>query len=205
MSKRLLTWGLAVAALTASLLLLPTPVSAQFLGQVSTARTVDQGANDVGGFFGLYDHAVALFGQYRRGLSAAADFGAWAGFIDPEGGKASLVLGGDVKFQILDDQKTDPFDLALDSRVALVDYPGSFLFSLGESVVFSHDFKVCHGSVLAPYGAVNLRLDHASSHTDWNVAAVGGAKWEVSDLIDGYGELVIDDDLGLVVGLNFKL
>ena len=205
MSKRLLIWGLAVATLTAFLLLRPTPVSAQFLGQVSTARTADQGANDVGGFFGLYDHAVALFGQYRRGFSSTADFGAFAGFIDPEGGKASIALGGDVKFQLLDDQKADPFDLALDSRVALVDYPGSFLFSLGESVVFSHDFKISRGSVLAPYGAVNLRLDHASSQTDWNVAAVGGVKWEVSDLIDGYGELVIDNDLGLVVGLNFKL
>jgi hypothetical protein len=205
MSKRLLTWELAAVTLTAFLLLCPAPASAQFLGQVSTARTVDEGANDVGGFFGLYDHAVALFGQYRRGFSPTADFGAWAGFIDPEGGNASLALGGNVKFQLLDDQKADPFDLALDSRVALVDYSGSVLFSLGESVVFSHDFRISRGSILAPYGAVNLRLDHASSETDWNVAAVGGVKWELSDLIDGYGELVIDNDLGLVVGLNFKL
>jgi hypothetical protein len=200
-----LTWGVAVSVLGVCLLLSPTRVSAQFLGQVSTARTVDQGANDVGGFFGLYDHAVALFGQYRRGFSPTADFGAFAGLIDPKGGRASLALGGDIKFQFLDDQKADPFDLALDTRVALVDNSGGVLFSLGESVVFSHDFKISHGSVLAPYGAVNLRLDHASSQTDWNVAAVGGVKWEVSDLIDGYGELVIDNDLGLVVGLNFKL
>jgi hypothetical protein len=199
------TGGFAATLLGVCLLLSPSGVKAQFLGQVSTARTVEKGANDVGGFIGFYDHAIALFGQYRHGFSSAGDFGAWAGFIDPEGGNADLALGGDVKFQVLDDHTGDPFDLALDSRLALIDYPGSVLFSVGESVVFSHDFKISRGSILAPYGAVNLRLDHASSETNLEVAAAGGVKWEISDLLDGYGELVIDNDLGLVLGLNFKL
>lgn len=199
------TCGFGAALLGACLLLSPSGASAQFLGQVSTARTVDKGANDVGGFFGVYDHAVALFGQYRRGFSSAADFGAWAGFVDPTAGNADLALGGDIKFLVLDDHTGDPFDLALDSRLSLIDYPGSVLFSVGESVVFSHDYKISRGSILAPYGAVNLRLDHAYSTTNLEVAAAGGVKWEISDLLDGYGELVIDNDLGLVLGLNFKL
>ena len=205
MSRTLLTWSVTVTVMTAGLLLSPVKASAQFLGQVSTARTVEQGANDVGGFLGLYDHAMAVFGQYRRGFSRTADFGAFAGFFDPEGGGARLTFGGDVKFQVLDDQRADPFDLALDTRLAFTDYPGSFLFSIGESVVFSHDFKITRGSVLAPYGVVNLRLDHASSETNLEIAAAGGVKWELSDLIDAYGELVIDEDLGLVLGLNFKI
>ncbi len=203
-SKQMVRVGI-LAALLAAMTVLPSDASAQFLGQVSTARSVDKGANDVGGFLGLYDQAMAIFGQYRRGFSRTADFGAFAGFIDPEGGSARLTFGGDVKFQILDDQKSDPIDLALDSRVAFADYPGSFLFSFGESVVFSHDFNISSGSALTPYGAVNLRIDHFSSDNNLEIAAVGGAKWEVSDLLDAYGELVFDEDLGLVMGLNFKL
>jgi len=194
-----------MAALAACLLLVPTSVSAQFLGQVSTARPTDRGANDIGGFLGLYDNAMSVFGQYRHGISNAADFGFVAGFIDPNGSDARLALGGDIKFQLLDDQRSDPFDLALDSRLALIDYPGSLLFSLGESVVISHDFQMSEGSVLAPYGAVNLRLDHVYSESNLEIAAAGGVKWEVSDLMDVFGELVIEDDLGLVMGLNFKL
>lgn len=201
------TLGLAVlvAITVAGAVLSPSSASAQFLGQVATARTVDQGANDLGGFLGLYEQAMAIFGQYRRGFSRTGDFGVFAGFIDPEGGSARLTFGGDVKFQILDDQRSDPIDLALDSRVAFADYPGSFLFSFGESVVISHDFRISSGSSLTPYGAVNLRIDHFSSENNLEIAAGGGAKWEVSDLLDAYGELVFDDDLGLVLGLNFKL
>ena len=205
MRRVLRAGGFAVAAVAACLILNPSVVSAQFLGQVSTARTTEQGANDMGGFLGVYDQAMALFGQYRRGFSPSGDFGILAGFYDPKGENARLTVGGDIKFQVFDDQKNDPFDLALDSRLALIDIPNGFLFSVGESAVFSHDFKISRGSVLAPYGAVNLRLEHFSSHTEWEVAAAGGLRWEVSDLIDAYGELVIDNDLGLVMGLNFKL
>ena len=205
MRRTLLTWSVTGAVLAAGLLLSPVRASAQFLGQVSTARPVDQGASDVGGFLGIYDQAMAVFGQYRHGFARTGDFGVFAGFLDPEGGGARLTFGGDVKFQVLDDQRADAFDLALDTRLAFADYPGSFLFSIGESVVFSHDFKITRGSVLAPYGAVNLRLDHVYSQTDLEIAAAGGVKWELSDLIDTYGELVIDEDLGLVLGLNFKI
>jgi hypothetical protein len=205
MKQKLMAWGCLFVTTAVLAALDPIDASAQFLGQVSTARTVESGANDVGGFLGLYDHAMAVFGQYRRGFARTADFGAFAGLFDPEGGSARLTLGGDVKFQVLDDQRTDPFDLSLDSRLALIDYPGSLYFSIGESVVCSHNFRIASGSALAPYGAVNVRLDHVYSNSNLEIAAAGGVKWEFSDLIDAYGELVFDEDLGLVLGLNFKI
>lgn len=183
----------------------PAPLSAQLLGQVSTASTMEANANDVGGYIGLLDHATALFGQYRRRFTGNGDFGVQFGLIDYERANARLMLGGDAKFQVMNAASNDPFDLAFDSRLMFVDYHESSLLSIGESVVLSHDYQVSNGSTLSPYGAVNLRLDHLSSHTDWQVAAVGGVKWELSDLMDALGEVVFDNEMGIVLGLNFKL
>lgn len=90
----------------------------------------------------------------------------------------------------------------------------------------SRDYAISGGGVLTPYGGVNLRLDHASvdnattvfaqsaalradakgnDNTDLNIGGVAGVKWELSDLIDALGEVVLDDEWGMVLGLNFKL
>ena len=47
----------------------------------------------------------------------------------------------------------------------------------------------------------------SDSHTDTSleIAVITGVKWEVSDLLDLLGELVIDDDLGFIFGVNFKI
>lgn len=208
------------------------PAQAQLLGQVTTAKTLVPGTQDLGGFVGAFDHSTTVFGQYRRGLSNSLDFGLQAGLIDHDyrGSDASVIFGGDLKFNVMS-TGADPFDMALDARTLFYDVGPYSLFSLGGAVIISRDYRLTQGSLLTPYGGVNIRLDHTSVDTDninfvsnakhgdrsplraaandgddteINIGAVAGVKWELSDLMDAFGEVVMDD-WGIVLGLNFKL
>jgi hypothetical protein len=117
--------------------------------------------------------------------------------------------------------------MALDGRVSLYDISNVTVFSFGGLVLISRDYRLSQGSTLSPYGGVNIRVEHTSidnsglgsasafsarasqefddSDTELNIGGVAGVKWELSDLIDAVGEFVLDDQLGLVLGLNFKL
>ena len=57
------------------------PAQAQLLGQVTTAKTLLPGTQDLGGFVGAFDHSTTVFGQYRRGISRSLDFGLQAGLM----------------------------------------------------------------------------------------------------------------------------
>lgn len=223
---------LILLTLTAALAI-ALPAQAQLLGQVTTAKTLKPGTQDLGGFVGAFDHSTTVFGQYRRGISNSLDFGIQAGLIDHDyhGSDASVILGGDLKFNVMA-TGADPFDMALDARTLFYDVGPYSLFSLGGSVIISRDYRLTQGSLLTPYGGVNIRMDHTSfdtndinfssvikhgnhaplqaaandnNDTEINIGAVAGVKWELSDLIDALGEVVMDDDWGLVLGLNFKL
>ena len=196
------------------------PAHAQLLGQVTTAKTLQPGTQDMGGFLGVFDHATTFFGQYRRGISSSLDFGLQAGLIDQDGrnSDASVIFGGDLKYNVMS-TGTDPFDMALDARTSFYDVGNVSVFTLGASIILSRDYRLTQGSALTPYGGVNIRMEHSSwdiddripqravdgDDTELDIGGVGGVKWELSDLIDALGEVVLDDDWGLVIGLNFKL
>jgi hypothetical protein len=215
MKSACITAGCVAVLLSA----LPDVSEAQLLGQVSTARTLVRGADDVGGYIGIFEDFTTLFGQYRRGLSNSMDFGVQAGLVDPDvpGADAGLILGGDLKFHVMS-AGYDPFDMALGIRSSFYDISNVSVFSIGGVVILSRDYSIEGGGVLAPYGAVNIRIEHSSldtpgggpngfdnRDTNLEIGGVAGVKWELSDFIDALGEIVVDDQLGLVLGLNFKL
>lgn len=219
----------AAAAMLAAIAFPQLTAHAQLLGQVSTARTLERGTNDIGGYLGVFEDATTVFGQYRRGLSNSLDFGVQAGILDPDarGADAALIIGGDLKWMVMA-YGADPFDMALDGRVSFYEIANVTVFSIGGTVLLSRDYRLSQGSYLSPYGGVNIRLDRASSDidhdnasmhgfraaaqdhiddsdTELNIGGVAGVKWELSDLIDALGEFVLDDQWGIVLGLNFKL
>jgi hypothetical protein len=200
---------------------IPSVTNAQLLGQVSTARTLPTKTNDLGGYLGIFDDVTTFFGQYRRGLSSNLDFGVQLGLIDhdAEGSDASLIFGGDIKYAVMS-TRTDPFDMAIGGRTMFYDVGQVSVFAFGGSVIISRDYRLSQGSFLSPYGAVNIRLESVSfdyngpggghgnvdtDDTDLDIGGVAGVKWELSDLIDALGEVVLDDDIGMILGLNFKL
>ncbi|MEW5873912.1 MAG: hypothetical protein AB1752_01870 [Candidatus Zixiibacteriota bacterium] len=221
---RLLIGTLTMVVIT----LASSPLQAQLLGQVSTARTLERGANDVGGYLGLFEDYTTVFGQYRHGLSGNLDFGLQGGIVDPDarGADAGLIIGGDLKWMVMA-AGADPLDMALAARASIYDVGNLSVFSVGGLVLISRDYRLSQGSYLSPYGGVNVRIEHSSfdsdgfgsgdsfaariaqngddSDTELDIGGVAGVKWEMSDLIDAIGELVLDDNWGIVLGLNFKL
>ena len=216
---------ITTVAIVAFAVLVQTPTGdAAIFGQVSTAYTLDKGTNDVGGFVSVFEGSTLLFGQYRRGLMSNTDFGIQGGFIDPEVGDMGLALGADVKFRLMQTDANTPFDLALDPRVAYLNFDSFSLFSFGGSVVISRDYALAQGS-LAPYGAFNMRLENVSfdedlghvalaagmqnhindSDSDFEMSGIAGVRWDVSEMLDILGEVVFDRDIGFTMGLNFKL
>ena len=215
--------GILIAAVAIATLAAATPrAEAILFGQISSAQSLESGSIDAGAFVSVFEHATVLFGQYRQGLWRNGDFGIQAGFVDPEGGDVGLALGGDLKFWVMSVEKNTPFDLAIQPRVGYFGMDNVSVFTLGASAVISRDYGLSQGS-LTPYGAINMRVEHfsfdnavvpvtlsakASSGGDdsnFEIGAIAGLKWDVSKSFDILGEVVLDDDIGLTVGLNFKL
>lgn len=221
MSKHIGLVGVAILT-AATALAAPTASHAAIFGQVSTAYTLDKGAMDMGGFVSAFEGSALVFGQYRRGIVSNIDFGVQGGFVDPEAGDIGLAIGGDVKFLIMKTGADTPFDLALDPRFSYMNFDALTITSFGGSVVISRDYAVSQGS-LAPYGALNMRLENADidegelgeplsvvaangdSDTDFEISGIAGVRWDVSELLDILGEVVFDRDIGFTIGLNFKL
>ena len=217
---------LLTVAVVAALLLAPGDAAATFFGQVSTARILERNVQDVSGFVGLFDGATTFFGQVRRGIAQDLDGGVQFGFLDPDGGDVGMALGADLKFGLISGNVDKPLDLAIDARTAYFNLDRFSIFEVGASMVASYPFALSGGSELTPYGALNLRMERVSvdtgfrnaslalnrraasnsiSDTGLEIALMTGLKWEVSDLLDLLGELVIDDDLGFIFGVNFKI
>jgi len=216
---RVLNW--MVGALTlAWAMAVPSSSQAQLFGQVSSARTLIPATNDIGGYVGFFEDYTTAFGQYRRGLPSSFDFGLQFGLVDPDAPRsdASFIIGGDLKYMVLS-AGFDPFDLAVGGRFSYYDVSSVSVFAAGPAIILSRDIKVSNGSFLTPYGAMSIRVEHVSfsvdkgmfpnavdtDDTDLEIGAVGGVQWELSDLVDALGEVVLDDELGLVFGLNFKI
>jgi hypothetical protein len=217
---------LLITVIGGALLLCPGDASAAFFGQVTTARILERGVQDFSAFAGFFDHTTTFFGQARRGLSRDLDGGIQFGFIDREGGDVGIALGGDLKFGMISGNADKPLDLAIDGRAAYFNLDHFSIFEVGASLVASYPFALSSGSEITPYGAFNLRVERLSvddvslpdrlvlsrraastdkTDTDLELAFMTGILWEVSDLVDLLGELVIDDQIGFIFGVNFKI
>ncbi|MDH4223396.1 MAG: hypothetical protein OEV55_07655, partial [candidate division Zixibacteria bacterium] len=126
-----------------SLLFLTSPIQAQFLGHLSTARTVPVGGYDLGGYFGVYEDAFAFFGQFRGGVAEYLDLGVKLGMISLDfagEGSEGIILGGDFKYQLFDAnlEKSSggfPLDLSIGA--------GLEFFSVTDFNVFSFGANFC--------------------------------------------------------------
>ena len=223
--KSIIMQCVGVVVTVSSILFSPDKSEAVLFGQVSTAETLAPGSMDLGGFVTVFEHGTLVYGQYRHGLFANGDFGVQGGFMDPEGGDLGLALGVDMKFLLMRTDASVPFDLSLNPRFGYFNIVNASILSLGGSVVISRDYALEQGR-LAPYGALNMRMeslnfdedfghpptlsagiaDHIDdSQTDFKISGIAGVRWDISDLLDILGEVVFDEDLGFTIGLNFKL
>jgi hypothetical protein len=192
-------------------------VSAQFLGQLSTAQTLNRGETMLGAYLGIYDHAFSLFGQLRHGMVRYLDFGLKVGILNLDPGygegKTGLVFGGDVKYWFMERKANDPLDLSLGGGMEFLKIADYSLFALGGNVIASYQFDLRPQKTITPYGRLNLRWERASirskegdeTDNDMDVALSLGADLKLSPDFSIIGELEIEDNVGFVAGVNYKI
>ena len=199
--------------------------SAQFLGQLSTAQTLNKGETMLGAYLGVYEDAFSVFGQFRHGIVKYLDFGFKMGMLNLDPGygegETGLTFGGDVKYWFLERESNDPLDVSLGGGMEFLKITDYSLFTLGGNVIASYEFEYGREKSVVPYGRLNLRWERASfkrssrwvwgnEREDWNdddmgVALSLGADLKLSQDFNLVGELQIDDNVGFVAGANYGI
>lgn len=209
-------WNVLIVAV---LILAAGNVSAQFLGQMSSADVVDLNTGKAGGYVVLADGATAVVGSVRYGFSEYIEGRGRFGFIDPDGGDMSIIFGADLKYQLWGYKQPDyPFDLALGGFLEYADLDRSSLLGVGGSVIGSLPLALENNHSIEPYARFNLRMQRVSfddhtlpgtsnsvkggSDSELKLGLNIGAVFSVIDLVDFTAEIQIDDDTAFLLGID---
>ncbi len=195
------------------------PAQAQVTGWLHSAKPLDSGTTDIGGYVGFFDGGggsdapISIFGQIRHGLFATGDGGLKFGLADMDaGGKdVGLVIAADVQWALLAPRWGDPFRLSVGPEISMYNGNGARNWAFGGNLAASHDILI-RAKRITIYGRLNLRLEAIdfkktgkSSHTDLAIGLNPGFIWEVNEFFDLVTELQFDDQIGILAGLNFRI
>ncbi len=180
-------------------------------GNMTTANAVGFGVGYFGGILGLGDNITSFIGTLNYGFSQYTEGRVKLGIVDGDGTDATLFLGADMKYQLLDHYDAvhpAPLDLALGGFFEWANYDPITVLQLGGNVIGSIPYRFTGGQRLIPYGRVDIRLERlsASGNSDTNLE-LGlnlGAKYEMSSEMSFYGELQIDGNTGLFLGTEIR-
>ncbi len=199
--------------------------SAQFLGQLTAAPTLNKGDGLLGAYLGVYDNAFSVFGQFRYGMVKYVDLGLKMGMINSDPGygesNSGLILGGDIKYWFMEKHSGDPLDISFGIGTEYLGISDFSVFSLGGNVIASYPIDYNEAKRVSPYGRLNVRWERAnfdkptiefggltsdgSSDSDMDVALAIGADLKLSEILNLIGELEIDDNVGFVAGVNWYI
>jgi hypothetical protein len=199
--------------------------SAQFLGQLTAAPTVNKGEALLGAYLGVYEDAFSVFGQVRYGMVKYFDLGFKMGMIDWSPGygasNTGLTMGGDVKYWFMDQHTGDPLDVSVGAGTEYLDVSDYSLVSLGGNVVASYQITYVEGKTVSPYGRLNVRWERHSyksarvrplgwengdgRESDTDVALALGAVLQLPSDLFLVGELQIDDNVGFIGGVSYSV
>jgi hypothetical protein len=182
-----------------------------FLGQLSTAEAVPPGAIDLGAYVGFYDDANAVFGQFRIGAMPHGEWEIKAGVLDTEGGSdPHVMIGTAFKYHFYDRQEYSSPDMAVNAIVeyyGLDDSGSSWIFGTG--FIASYPFRLSNNSDLTPYGRLSFRVERLSvddyRDSDFDIGLNLGAQYAPARRFQIYTELQIDDQYGIIGGINFAV
>jgi hypothetical protein len=200
-------------------------VSAQFLGQLTAAPTVNRGEALLGAYLGVYEDAFSVFGQARYGIARYLDLGFKMGMIDwspgYSGSNTGLTMGGDFKYWFMEQLTGDPLDISFGVGTEYLKVSDYSLFSLGGNVIASYQITYTEGKTVTPYGRLNVRWEKHSfkgslvqplgweggntSDSDIDVALALGAELKIASALFLVGELQIDDNVGFLAGINYNV
>ena len=212
--------NLILILMIASLLFTGSAYS-QFLGQLETAPTLFRGSYSFGGYAGIYDDAFAVFGGFRSGVTDYMDFGLKVGFLNYEydrwDDESGILVGGDLKYRILETEIGDPLDLSMGGGMEISSVDNCTRIALGGNMILSRDFCFDDGRLISPYGRLNLRMERKTwkrwyqwewekhHKTDMEMGLNLGVSLELTANTFLVGELQLDEFFGIIVGANFYI
>jgi hypothetical protein len=149
-----------------------------FFGAMATAQATGKGQTTLNGTLGLAD-ATTYVGGIEYGFSDKMDGRLRVGAVDDTGFDTGVVLGGDLRWQLWDRDKSTgasvkPFDLGLggfmewshwDSQDIGLTFTSSTsvnVVEVGFQVTGSRTYQMSNGTTLTPYGRLNIREEHVS-------------------------------------------
>lgn len=180
-------------------------VGAQYSAQLFTAETVEKGSSRGSANVGIYDHVMTFVGGYRYGIGGYTDAGVRFGFVDYDHGDDGFVLGGDIRYQLMEVRIQDPLDLSVGGLFETVLGVGSGNFSLGGYAVGSRAIAIKNDRHLWPYGRLIMRWDHWSDNDEFNIGLNAGAAFELGQTTRACAEFQFDDQFAFIIGVTFGL
>lgn len=206
-------------ALIAALILCPTLVFGDIgglaTGHLATADVSGTGVGYIGGFVGLGNDATSIFGSITYGFSDYTEGRFKFGFSDADTRDADpvMLIGFDYKYEFMDyydKNGSQPMDMALGGFFELVNYQGASVLELGGNFIASIPYRFDSGRKLIPYGRANFRLekvsiDNADNRSDFKFGLNLGVKYELTTEMNVYGEIQMDSNAGLFLGLDVRM
>ncbi|SYZ73653.1 conserved exported hypothetical protein [Candidatus Zixiibacteriota bacterium] len=199
------------------LLLIGTMARADSFGLISGALSTAEASGFGNGYLGVFgafgDNANSFFGTISYGFSNYTDGRFKIGFSDPDGPGTNpqLFIATDLKYQFMnynDKSHKQPLDMAVGGLLEYVDYDPVTMLQLGGFLTGSIPYRFNNGTRLIPYGRLNFRLERASydghSQSDFEAGLNLGTKYEWTHDVNMYGEIQIDGNTSLYLGMEFR-
>lgn len=210
-----MTKKIAIFLTFLSLMLAAVPVQAQLLGDLRPAETLGMGSLKLGTSMGVFEDAFTLTGRVQYGLASVVDLTADLGLLDYENtDDPEVLLGAGLEFQILQNSLGNPLDMTVGFFTEYYQLNnGRFHdfsdLALGLSVAASRPINFPSGLEVIPYGQANIRVDRLkygdNSDSDFNLGLNLGAALPLSGTTQFVAEAQLDDEFGVLVGLNFLM
>jgi hypothetical protein len=175
-----------------------------------TADSIDAGMTQAGVFFTLGESYRSYYPSFRFGLGALAEVGVKAGASTIDTGpedKAAVLLGADVKYQLIKQTEGIPVDMAIDLGFDTHIIGDKNVSEVSFSTIFSRSFPLTErGYKVTPYGGLELSALYGSylsnNETDFYVFA--GVEWKLTQKAMFFAEVKTGDHTLGGIGIRFE-
>jgi len=178
--------------------------------EFTTAESMDAGMTQAGVHFTLGENYRSFYPAFRFGLGALAEIGVKVGASTIDTGpedKAAVLLGADIKYQLVKKDEGVPVDMAVDLGFDTHVFSGENVSEVSLSTIFSRSFPLTErGYKVTPYGGIELSALYGSylsdNETDFYVFV--GVEWKLSQKAMFYAELKTGDNSLGGIGIRFE-
>jgi hypothetical protein len=155
--------------------------------EFTTAESLDPGMTQSGIHFTLGEHYTSYYPEIRYGLGAlleiGAKFGATSVDINSDRDKLGVLVGVDLKYQLIKETDGVPLDLSVDLGFDNTIVNSKNASEVTFSTVLSKSFALTdRGYKIIPYGGLEMSALYGSlvDESDTSVYVLGGVEWKLS-------------------------